>query len=192
MSKDQSDYKTIIYEGYGQHGIAVLVETATDNNTRTVANVRSYFNKCDGSLGTSGSVEFMFEHKYRKIAAGDIDVEELEFGEVTTAPKMCLRILKKNGEETEIIMIYGQFADYGNIAKGLEGLGHEIIESGFEYINYNKELDEAQTKDIEKLIEKLEEDDDVQNVYTTEDKGCATSEGQNTKKPPDGRLFSSH
>ena len=80
MSKDQSDYKTIIYEGYGQHGIAVLVETATDNNTRTVANVRSYFNKCDGSLGTSGSVEFMFEHKcHVKIAAGDIDVEELEF-----------------------------------------------------------------------------------------------------------------
>ena len=75
---------------------------------------------------------------------------------------------EKDGEETEIIMIYGQFADYGNIAKGLEGLGHEIVESGFEYIpTTTKELDEAQTKDLEKLIEKLEEDDDVQNVYTT-------------------------
>lgn len=170
MSKDQSDYKTIIYEGYGQHGIAVLVETATDNNTRTVANVRSYFNKCDGSLGTSGSVEFMFEHKcHVKIAAGDIDVEELEFEMIDHGAEDVFKDTEeKDGEETEIIMIYGQFADYGNIAKGLEGLGHEIVESGFEYIpTTTKELDEAQTKDIEKLIEKLEEDDDVQNVYTT-------------------------
>ena len=170
MSKDQSDYKTIIYEGYGQHGIAVLVETATDNNTRTVANVRSYFNKCEGSLGTSGSVEFMFEHKcHVKIAAGDIDVEELEFEMIDHGAEDVFKDTEeKDGEETEIIMIYGQFADYGNIAKGLEGLGHEIIESGFEYIpTTTKELDEAQTKDIEKLIEKLEEDDDVQNVYTT-------------------------
>ena len=170
MSKDQSDYKTIIYEGYGQHGIAVLVETATDNNTRTVANVRSYFNKCDGSLGTSGSVEFMFEHKcHVKIAAGDIDVEELEFEMIDHGAEDVFKDTEeKDGVETEIIMIYGQFADYGNIAKGLEGLGHEIIESGFEYIpTTTKELDEAQTKDIEKLIEKLEEDDDVQNVYTT-------------------------
>ena len=170
MSKDQSDYKTIIYEGYGQHGIAVLVETATDNDTRTVANVRSYFNKCDGSLGTSGSVEFMFEHKcHVKIAADDIDVEELEFEMIDHGAEDVFKDTEeKDGEETEIIMIYGQFADYGNIAKGLEGLGHEIIESGFEYIpTTTKELDEAQTKDIEKLIEKLEEDDDVQNVYTT-------------------------
>ena len=170
MSKDQSDYKTIIYEGYGQHGIAVLVETATDNNTRTVANVRSYFNKCEGSLGTSGSVEFMFEHKcHVKITAGDIDAEELEFEMIDHGAEDVFKDTEeKDGEETEIIMIYGQFADYGNIAKGLEGLGHEIIESGFEYIpTTTKELDEAQTKDLEKLIEKLEEDDDVQNVYTT-------------------------
>ena len=151
MSKDQSDYKTIVYEGCGPHGIAVLVETATDNNTRTVANVRSYFNKCDGSLGTSGSVEFMFEHKcHVKIAAGNTDVEE------------------KDDEESEVIMVYGQFADYGNITKGLEELGHEIVESGFEYIpTTTKEIGAEQTKDLEKLIEKLEEDDDVQNVYTT-------------------------
>ena len=170
MSKDQSDYKTIIYEGYGQHGVAVLVETATDNNTRTVANVRSYFNKCEGSLGTSGSVEFMFEHKcHVKIAAGDIDLEELEFEMIDHGAEDVFKDTEeKDGEESEIIMVYGQFADYGNITKGLEELGHEIVESGFEYIpTTTKELDDQQTKDIEKLIEKLEEDDDVQNVYTT-------------------------
>ena len=112
----------------------------------------------------------MFEHKcHVKIAAGDIDVEELEFEMIDHGAEDVFKDTEeKDGEETEIIMIYGQFADYGNIAKGLEGLGHEIVESGFEYIpTTTKELDEAQTKDIEKLIEKLEEDDDVQNVYTT-------------------------
>ncbi len=170
MSKDQGDYKTIIYEGYGPHGIAVLVETATDNNTRTVANVRSYFNKCDGSLGTSGSVEFMFEHKcHVKIAAGEIDLEELEFELIDFGAEDVFKDTEeKDGDETEVIMVYGQFAEYGNITKGLEELGHEIIESGFEYIpTTTKEISEEQTKDIEKLIEKLEEDDDVQNVYTT-------------------------
>ena len=170
MSKDQGDYKTIIYEGYGPHGIAVLVETATDNNTRTVANVRSYFNKCEGSLGTSGSVEFMFEHKcHVKIAAGAIDVEELEFEMIDHGAEDVFKdVEEKDGEETEVIMVYGQFADYGNITKGLEELGHEIVESGFEYIpTTTKEITDEQTKDLEKLIEKLEEDDDVQNVYTT-------------------------
>ena len=170
MSKDQPDYKTIVYEGYGPHGIAVLVETATDNNTRTVANVRSYFNKCDGSLGTSGSVEFMFEHKcHVKIAAGDTDVEELEFEMIDHGAEDVFQdVEEKDGEESEVIMVYGQFADYGNITKGLEELGHEIVESGFEYIpTTTKEIGAEQTKDLEKLIEKLEEDDDVQNVYTT-------------------------
>ena len=170
MSKDQGDYKTIIYEGYGPHGIAVLVETATDNNTRTVANVRSYFNKLNGSFGTQGSVEFMFEHKcHCKIAAGDVDVEELELELIDFgAEDVFSDTEEKDGEEQEIIMVYGQFSEYGNISKGLEELGHEIIESGFEYIpTTTKEVDEEQAKEIEKLIEKLEEDDDVQHVYTT-------------------------
>lgn len=169
-SKDQADYKTIIYEGYGPHGVAVLVETATDNNTRTVANVRSYFNKLGGSLGTSGSVEFMFEHKcHCKINAEGLDVEELELELIDYGAEDVFQDTEeKDGETKEIIMVYGQFADYGNISKGLEALGHEIIESGFEYIpTTTKELNEAEVADIEKLIEKIEEDDDVQNVYTT-------------------------
>lgn len=169
-SKDQADYKTIIYEGYGPHGVAVLVETATDNNTRTVANVRSYFNKLGGSLGTSGSVEFMFEHKcHCKIAAAGIDPEELELEMIDFgAEDVFAETEEKDGETKDFIMVYGQFADYGNISKGLEELGHEIVESGFEYIpTTTKEVTPEQAADIEKLIEKIEEDDDVQNVYTT-------------------------
>ena len=103
------------------------------------------------------------------IAAGEIDLEELEFEMIDHGAEDVFKDTEeKDGEESEIIMVYGQFADYGNITKGLEELGYEIVESGFEYIpTTTKELDDQQTKDIEKLIEKLEDDDDVQNVYTT-------------------------
>ena len=168
--KSQGDYKEVIFEGYAPHGIAILVETATDNNTRTVANIRSYFNKCDGSLGTSGSVVFMFDHVCNfRIDVGSMDMEELELELIDFGAEDVFKDTEeKDGEETEVIMVYGQFSEYGNITRGLEELGHEIIESGFEYIpTTTKEINEEQTKDIEKLIEKLEEDDDVQNVYTT-------------------------
>jgi YebC/PmpR family DNA-binding regulatory protein len=160
--KDTANYKETIFEGYGPHGIAVLVECATDNNNRTVAAVRSYFTKCDGSLGTSGSVDYMFERKcHFKIAKGELDAEELE-----------LEMIDFGAEEVfvdeEDIMIYGHFPDFGNIQKGLEGLGHEIVESGFERIPTNtKELNEEQQADVEKMLAKFEEDDDVQNIYHT-------------------------
>ena len=169
-SKDQADYKTIVYEGYAPHGIAVLVETATDNNIRTVANVRSYFNKLNGSFGTQGSVEFMFEHKCNcKISADGIDIEELEFALIDFGIEdVFADTEEKDGETLNIIMVYGQFSEFGNISRGLEELGHEILESGFEYIpTITKEVSEEQVAEVEKLIEKLEEDDDVQNVYTT-------------------------
>ncbi|HCY25088.1 MAG TPA: YebC/PmpR family DNA-binding transcriptional regulator [Cryomorphaceae bacterium] len=169
-SKDQADYKTIIYEGYAPHGIAVLVETATDNNIRTVANVRSYFNKLNGSFGTQGSVEFMFEHKCNcKIAADGIDIEELEFALIDFGIEDVFSDTEeKDGETLNIIMVYGQFSEFGNISRGLEELGHEILESGFEYIpTITKDITEEQVAEVAKLIEKLEEDDDVQNVYTT-------------------------
>ncbi|MCB9226838.1 MAG: YebC/PmpR family DNA-binding transcriptional regulator [Chitinophagales bacterium] len=161
-SKDQASYDEINYEGYAPHGIAIFVETATDNNTRTVANVRSYFNKCNGSLGTSGSVEFLFERKcHFKIDKGTHDAEELEL-------EMIDYGIEELFVEDDHIMIYGDFAQFGNIQKGLDALGIEILESGYERIPLNTtELNEEQQADVEKLLERLEEDDDVQNVYHT-------------------------
>ncbi|PTX62710.1 YebC/PmpR family DNA-binding regulatory protein [Kordia periserrulae] len=160
--KNTENYKEVLFEGYGPHGIAILVETATDNNNRTVANVRSYFNKCDGSLGTSGSVEFMFDHTCNfRIPAEGQDVEELE-----------LEFIDFGVEEVFVdddgILLYAPFESYGAIQKELESREIEILSSGFERIpQVTKTLDEEQTADIEKLLEKLEEDDDVQNVYHT-------------------------
>jgi YebC/PmpR family DNA-binding regulatory protein len=162
ISKDTADYKEVLFEGYGQHGIAVLVETATDNNNRTVANVRSYFSKCDGNLGTSGSVEFMFDHKCNfKIAKPELDLEELEFELIDFGAEEVF-------EEEDAVVIYGDFTSYGAIQKVLEEKNFEIISSEFERIpNITKSINEAQEADIEKLLEKLGEDDDVQNVYHT-------------------------
>ena len=160
--KDTSDYKEVLFEGYGPHGIAVLVETATDNNNRTVANVRSYFSKCNGSLGTSGSVEFMFEHKcHFKIEKADHDLEELELELIDFGAEEVF-------EEEDNIIIYGEFGSYGSIQKALEEQSIEIVSSEFERLpTTTKELGEEQTEEVEKLLEKLEEDDDVQNVYHT-------------------------
>ncbi len=161
VSKDQADYKETIFEGYAPHGIAVLVETATDNNNRTVANVRSYFSKCDGSLGTSGSVEFMFEHKcHFNIASKEgLDVEELELELIDYGAEEVF-------EDDESIMIYGTFENFGALQGILEEKGFDIQSSGFERIpTVTKKLTEEQEADVEKLLEKLNEDDDVQNVY---------------------------
>ena len=160
--KNQGDFKEVLFEGYAPHGIAVLIETATDNNTRTVANIRSYFNKCNGSLGTSGSVEFMFDHTCNfRINAEGIDPEELE-----------LEMIDFGAEEVFIdedgILIYASFESFGAIQKELESREIEILSSGFERIpQVTKELNEEQVADVEKLLEKIEEDDDVQSVYHT-------------------------
>ena len=160
--KNLGDFKEILFEGYGPHGIAVLIETATDNNTRTVANIRSYFNKCNGSLGTSGSVEFMFDHTCNfRVNAEGLDPEELE-----------LEMIDFGAEEVFVdddgILIYASFESFGAIQKELESREIEILSSGFERIpQVTKELSEEQVADIEKLLEKIEEDDDVQNVYHT-------------------------
>lgn len=160
--KSQGDYKEVIFEGYAPHGIAILVETATDNNTRTVANIRSYFNKCDGSLGTSGSVVFMFDHTCNfRVNAEGIDPEELE-----------LEMIDFGAEEVfaddDGILIYAPFESFGAIQAELEKRSIEILSSGFERIpQVTKQLTEDQIADVEKLLEKIEEDDDVQNVYHT-------------------------
>lgn len=160
--KDTANYKEVLFEGYGPHGIAVLIETATDNNNRTVANIRSYFNKCNGTMGTQGSVEFMFDHTCNfTIKSDGLDVEELE-----------LEFIDFGAEELfateEGIHIYGPFESFGAIQKELESRGIEIISSGFERIpQVTKQLTPEQVADVEKLLEKIEEDDDVQNVYHT-------------------------
>ncbi|NAS12109.1 YebC/PmpR family DNA-binding transcriptional regulator [Poritiphilus flavus] len=160
--KSQGDFKEILFEGYAPHGIAILIETATDNNTRTVANIRSYFNKCDGSLGTSGSVEFMFDHTCNfRINGEGMDAEELE-----------LDMIDFGAEEVFVdedgILIYAPFECFGAIQKELESREIEILSSGFERIpQVTKELSPEQIEDVEKLLEKIEEDDDVQNVYHT-------------------------
>ncbi len=160
--KDTSDYKEVNFEGYGAYGVAFFVECATDNNTRTVANVRMHFSHNGGSLGTSGSVEFLFERKcHFKIEKGENDIEELELELIDFG-------IEEIFEEEEHIMIYGEFTEFGNIQKGLDTLKLEIVESGYERIPMNTiSLSEEQTEEIEKLIEKLEEDEDVQNVYHT-------------------------
>lgn len=161
ISKDQTDYKEVVYEGYAPYGIAVLVETATDNSTRTVANVRSYFNKCGGSLGTSGCVDYLFEHKclFKIKSKEGIDLEELEFEMID------LGVQEVFSEEDNII-IYGDFEAFGPIQKYIEENGFEIVNAEFERIPSEiKELNEEQIIEVEKLLEKLEEDEDVTNVF---------------------------
>jgi len=169
--KNQGDYKEVVFEGYAPHGIAVLVETATDNNTRTVANVRSYFNKCDGSLGTSGSVVFMFDHTCNfKIKGEALDLEELELELIDFGVEEIFEDTDEDADGNEInsVIIYAPFESFGKIQSYLEENNIEILSSGFERIpQVTKPLSAEQAADVEKLLEKLEEDDDVQNVYHT-------------------------
>ncbi|MCG8239614.1 YebC/PmpR family DNA-binding transcriptional regulator [Tenacibaculum finnmarkense] len=162
VDKDTSDYKEALFEGYAPHGIAVVVETATDNNNRTVANVRSVFNKCNGNLGTSGSVLFMFDRVCNFTVKKEditVDLEELE-----------LELIDFEVEEVfnddEGIIIYAPFEQFGAIQSYFEDNNVEILSSGFERIPASTmKLSEEQQADVEKLLEKLEDDDDVQNVY---------------------------
>ncbi|HPF10212.1 MAG TPA: YebC/PmpR family DNA-binding transcriptional regulator [Flavobacteriaceae bacterium] len=166
--KNQGDYKEVLFEGYAPHGIAILVETATDNNTRTVANIRSYFNKCDGSLGVSGSVSFMFDHVCNfRIATENRDLEELELELIDFGVEEIF-------EDEDGLLIYAPFESFGAIQSYLEENHIEILSSGFERIpQVTKTLNPEEVADVEKLLEKIEEDDDVQNVYHTMDEGAS-------------------
>lgn len=160
-SKDEANYKEVVYEGYAPYGIAIVVETATDNTTRTVANVRSYFNKAGGSLGTTGSLDFLFEHKCvfkikekEGVSMDDLELELIDFG-----------VDEMDTDEGEVI-IYGPFEEFNNIQKYLEENGFEITSAEFERIpNDTKEVTPEQREHIEKLIERFEDDEDVQNVF---------------------------
>lgn len=169
MGKDQSDYKEVTYEGYGPHGIAVFVDTLTDNTTRTVADVRSVFNKFSGNLGTTGSLSFLFDHKcvftFKKPADLDMDDLILELIDFNVDDEFDENYDEEKDETT--ISIYGDPKSYAQIQKFLEEKGFEEIGGEFTYIpNDLKDVDEEQRATIDKMIEKLEEFDDVQTVYT--------------------------
>ena len=158
--KNSDNYKEILFEGYAPHGVAILVETATDNNNRTVANVRSYFSKCNGNLGTSGSVEFMFDHTCNfRIPNEGLDAEQLE-----------LEFIDFGVDEVFIgedgILLYAPFESFGAIQKELENRNIQILSSAFERIpTTTTKLTFEAVEKVEKLLEKLEDDEDVQNVY---------------------------
>ena len=160
--KDAKDYKELTYEGYGPHGIAIFVEAAPDNNTRTVANVRSYFTKHGGSLGTQGSLTFLFDHKAVLKIQGkpEVSLEDLELELIDCG------VEELEADDEGAIVLTGAFEDYANIQKYLEENGYEILSTEFVRIpNDVKELTPEQREGIEKLLEKLEEDDDVTQVF---------------------------
>ena len=169
--KDQADYKEVVYEGYGPHGVAILVETATDNTNRTVANIRSYFNKFGGNLGTSGSVAFMFDHKcvFKIKNSPDIDIEELELELIDFGADEVFvdEFENKDGDTEEVITIYGEYTAFNNIQKYIEDKGYELVSAGFDRFPNGemKHLTAEERVELDKLLEKLEEDDDVQNVF---------------------------
>ena len=165
MGKDQSEYKEVTYEGYGPHGIAVFVDTLTDNPTRTVADVRSVFNKFGGNLGTMGSLAFLFDHKcvftFKK--KDDVDMDEL----ILDLIDYGVEDEYDEDEEEGTLTIYGDPKSYGAIQKHLEESGFEEVGGEFTYIpNDLKDVTPEQRESINKMVERLEEFDDVQTVYT--------------------------
>jgi len=165
MGKDQSDYKSVTYEGYGPHGVAVFVDTLTDNTTRTVADVRSVFNKFSGNMGTTGSLAFLFDHKcvftFKKKEDMDMDDFILEMIDYGVDEDYDL------DDEEGTITIYGEPTSYNAIQKKLEADGYEDVGGEFTYIpNDLKDVTDEQRETINKMVEKLEDFDDVQTVYT--------------------------
>ena len=159
--KSSENFKEIIFEGYGPKGVAIIIETASDNNNRTVANIRSYFNKYKGSLGTAGSVEFMFERVISFKIKTNIDVEELELDLIDFGVEEVVK-----GESNDCIFLYSTFENYGILQKELENRNIQIISSEFERIpKQYKDLDQSEKEEVNLLLEKIEEDDDVQNVF---------------------------
>ena len=165
MGKDQSEYKTMTYEGYGPHGVAIFVDTLTDNPTRTVGDVRSVFNKFNGNLGNMGSLAYLFDHKcvftVRKTEGLDMDEMILDLIDYGVEDEY------DEDEEEGSITIYGDPKSFGQIQKHLEESGLEVIGAEFTYIpNDLKDVTEEERESIDKMVERLEEFDDVQTVYT--------------------------
>ena len=161
FEKNTSEYKEVVFEGYAPHGVAVVIEAATDNNQRTVANIRSYFNKFNGTLGTQGMLDFIFERKCRFTIGKkeNINLEELELELIDFDADEIF-------EEDDTIFIYANFQSFGPLQKYLEENSFDIKEFKLERIpNDMKTISEEQKAEVEKLLERIEEDDDVTNVY---------------------------
>lgn len=160
--KDVDTFSEVFFEGKGPHGVLIFIECATDNNTRTVANVKSYFNKFGGTLGSNGSLEFMFSRRavFEFEKPADFDIEELEFD-----------LIESGLESTELyedtVYVYGDYTNFGTLSKALEDKGIEVTKATLQRIpNTPVEFSEEHLVDIEKLIDRIEDDDDVQAVYT--------------------------
>ena len=162
-SKDTAGYQEVFYEGYGPHGIALMVECATDNPTRSVANIRMIFSRNNGTLASTGSIAFMFERKgLFKVAADKIpNMDEFEL-------EMIDHGLEEMAHQDQEVFIYTSFQDFGKMHKALEEKGIEAVNTELQFIpTTTKELNEAEAKEVQELIDKLEEDDDVQSVFHT-------------------------
>ena len=164
QSKEAENFQEVVYEGYAAHGVAVLVETATDNPTRTVANVRMYFDRCSGALGTANSVSFMFHHKaVFKVKAEGRDWDELEMELIDAG-------LDEMRREEEEVVLYTDFANFGTMQKALEDRKIEPESAQLEWIpTLSKKLSDTEVDQVIKLIDRLEDDDDVLNVFHTMD-----------------------
>ena len=165
LGKEMENYEEILYEGYGPHGVAILVETATDNHVRTVANIKSYFNKGNGALGNSGSVSFQFRKMgVFKLKPEGVNPEELELELIDSGLEEFGEGTGENGEE--VLILRCAFADFGNMQKSLEEKGITPISAELEWIPQTLvELNEEQAQEVLKLVDRVEQDEDVQKVF---------------------------
>ncbi len=162
LGKDAESFIELVYEGKGPHGVLVVVECATDNSTRTVANIKSYFNKAGGSLVPTGSLEFMFSRKavFEIEKSGSVNIDELELELIDAG-------LESIESDDTTLYIYGDYTNFGSLSKALETAGVEVKKASLERIPTNAiEFSEEELTDIEKLLDKIEDDDDVQAVFT--------------------------
>ena len=162
IQKDTDLFSEMNYEGKGPHGVLVFVECATDNSTRTVANVKSYFNKAGGSIVPTGSLEFMFQRKsvFEIEMTAEMDLEELELNLIDAG-------VEELESQEQTLFIYGDYTAFGTISKGLEDMGIPVQKSGLKrYATSPVEFTEEQLVDIEKMLDKIEDDDDIQQVFT--------------------------
>jgi YebC/PmpR family DNA-binding regulatory protein len=165
-AKDAENFAEVVYEGYAPHGVAVLIETTTNNPTRTVANIRMYFNRAHGSLGTSGSVDYMFDRKgIFKIKKNGLELEEIELDLIDHG-------LDEVKEEEDEYVLYTNFTDFGAMQKALEERKIEVVNAELQRIpTVSKQLTDEQVEDVIKFLDKLEDDEDVANVFHTMDMG---------------------
>jgi YebC/PmpR family DNA-binding regulatory protein len=170
-SKEEKDYQEVVYEGYAPHGVAIVIETATDNPTRTVANVRMYFNRGNGALGTAGSSDYTFTRKgVFRLAAEGVDLDELELELIDAGAEDVYADQEEDehGHVKDFIVVETSFQDFGQMQKALEEKGLAVVSAQLQRVpNTTVHLEGEQLEEVMNLIEKFEDDDDVQAVYHT-------------------------